>query len=115
SITKMGEAWSFANPAFGEIDIALVSTFLGSLKAMKYREIIEETIRAPEEYGLDHPVYRLALYDAEGNLVDEVVTGPTQTVRRTRYATNRSSGHLGVVDAEPFEEIEDLFEEFQLQ
>ena len=115
SIIKMGENWSFANPSFDEIDIALVSAFLGSLKAMKYREIIEETMRAPEEYGLDHPAYRLALFDAEGDLIDEVVTGPTRTIRRTRYATSRSSGHLGVVDAEPFEEMEGLFEEFQLQ
>jgi hypothetical protein len=113
SIIKMGDDWSFANPSFGEIDAALVSTVLGSLEAMKYREIVEE--HAPEEYGLDHPTYRLSLFDEEDNLIDEVVTGSAETVRRTRYAASRSSGHLGVVDTEPFDEIEALFREFQLQ
>ena len=35
SIIKTGDDWSFVNPSFGEIDIALVSTLLGSLEAMK--------------------------------------------------------------------------------
>jgi hypothetical protein len=55
------------------------------------------------------------LFDTGGRLVDEVVTGPTQTARRIRHATSFSSRHLGVVDAEPFDDIEAVFEEFQLR
>jgi hypothetical protein len=115
SIVKKGDDWSFTNPSFGDIDPAETSTFLQSLNTMKYREIVAETMRNPQEYGLQQPACRLALFDAQGRLVDEVVTGPTQTARRIRYATSLSSGHLGIVDTELFDAIEDMFEEFQLQ
>jgi hypothetical protein len=115
SILKTGAEWSFANPSLGNISRAEVSTFFGSLENMKYREIVEETIRAPEDHGLEPPVYRLALFDAQGHLVDEVVTGPTRTAQRIRYVTSLSSRHLGIADAELFDEIEGLFKEFQLQ
>jgi len=45
SIVKTGDDWLFSNPSFGEIDPALVSTFLTALGTLRYREIVEERIR----------------------------------------------------------------------
>jgi hypothetical protein len=115
SIVKLGPEWSFANPTFGDIDQAEVAVFLNQLEGLKYREIIEEKLGDAAPYGLDPPAYRLTLFDAEERVVDVVTTGPTEPGRRIRYATSRSSPHLGIVDAEPFDEIEAMFDDFQLQ
>jgi len=115
SIFRTGTDWSFANPTLGMIEQTEISGLMQSLENMKYREIIDERLVDPSAYGLDHPAYRLTLYDSNEQIVDEVVAGASQPRRGIRHATSHSSHHLGILDTELLEGIERTFEEFQLE
>jgi hypothetical protein len=115
SIVRLGGEWSFANPSFGTIEQADVGLLLQGLAKMRYREIAEEHVSDPAAYGLAAPEYRLALYDSDEQLIDELRTGSDPAVRQTYFATSQSTGLLGIVDAELIQGIERTFKSFQLQ
>ncbi len=115
SIVRSSGDWSFVNPGLGAIDQSGVRLFLQRLENFKFREIVAERLPSPGVHGLDTPPFRLTLYDRRGNVVDRFAAGVTEPIRQLRFATSRSSGHLGSVDAEPVDELQSQFEDFRLQ
>lgn len=115
SLTKHGTEWSFTNPTFGAVDQTAAGNLLSRLSNLKYREIVQERSTNLELYGLDEPFYSISLYNPKNQLIDRIVSGPTQPGPRTRYTTSVTSRHLGTIDAEPLEEIQELFKTIRLQ
>jgi len=85
------------------------------MKNLRYRTIIDEQSGNPQAYGLEVPFYSISLYDTTDRLVDRIVSGTTQPGPRTRYTTSLSSTYLGTIDAEPLEEIRELFRTLHIQ
>lgn len=114
SVRKMGEQWTFSNPTYGDIDENAVTSLVSRLEELKFREILEEHLTDPAQYGLAPPALRITLFDSSNAVIDELITSETNPSRRVRDATSRSSQHLGIVDAELFVEIEQLFHDIKL-
>jgi hypothetical protein len=113
SIVKRGPQWTFTNPGFGDIDQAAVSVLLKELENLKFREIIEVRLGEPSRYGLDPAPYTLTLHGQDERAIDRVTAATIQSEGRVRFATSLSSQHLGLLDTEPLDEIEALFDDFR--
>ncbi|MCZ6767349.1 MAG: DUF4340 domain-containing protein, partial [bacterium] len=111
TIVRRDKAWTFNNPALGELSRSEVSKLVVALKELKYKEIIEEEVTEPRQHGLDSPVYRLSLY-AGDDVLDRFDTGDTIQPGAEEFITGLSSPYLGKVDSESLEIIKDIFANF---
>lgn len=111
TIVRRDDAWTFNNPALGELDRSEVSKLVVALMDLKYKEIIEEKITEPRPHGLDSPVYRLSLY-AGDDVLDQFDTGDRIQPGAEVFITSHSSPCLGKVDSESLEILKDIFENF---
>ena len=112
SIIKDDNVWSYTNPELGKINQPEARKLEFLLVNLRFKEILAERVSEPAKYGLDAPKYRVAVYEADGGLMDAFETGTSIERGAEEYVTSHSTGYLGKIDTESLKTIREQFHSF---
>jgi hypothetical protein len=110
TILKSGAGWGFPNPALGAIDKDTINALLAKLESLKFDSVIRERWERRDLHGFEDPLYRVALLDAGGTEIDEIIAGERGPASGTIYVTSTSSRLLAFIDEQKLLDILSDFE-----
>jgi hypothetical protein len=74
-VQRDGKGWKFERDPLGEIQEARINDLVMNLLNIKAKEIVKETPRSLQVYGLDSPKYQVRLLDGEEKIMAELFLG----------------------------------------
>ncbi len=94
TILKTDDAWSYANPGFGQIGERAIHRLFSTLETLEFTTALDEDFAEMTGHGFDTPLLRLTLFDAGDRVIDETAVGSLAPDGSSRYVSSRSTGIL---------------------